>query len=198
MLTLTRRLGQTITIGGNIEVTVVAVNGGRVRLGIRAPRELPVHRMELVERVSEENRRALAQAVETGMAQGAQLDFPEGLFGLSDHKAFVLCEIAADNPIRCLMSCSDPEVQMLVVDAEGAWPGYPLDEARARAGHDEETAIALIVSVPADGGQPTANLLAPLVIGLETRVGRQIVLERPGLSVNAPFGHVTQRAAGEG
>ncbi|GAB5542214.1 MAG: hypothetical protein SangKO_019740 [Sandaracinaceae bacterium] len=198
MLTLTRRVGQTITIGGDIEVTVVSVSGGRVRLGIRAPRELPVHRAELVERVSEQNRLALAKVVEEGVAAGAEIRFPEGLFGLRDHERFVLCDLDEGNPIRCLMSCQDPEVQLLVVDAEEAWPGYPVEEARAALDLDEEKAIALVVNVPGDGSQPTANLMAPLVVGVESRVGRQVMIERRGLSVDAPIGQVREKQAAVG
>lgn len=192
MLTLTRRVGQTITIGADIEVTVVSVSGGRVRLGIRAPRELPVHRAELVERVSEQNRAALAKAVEEGVAAGAEIRFPEGLFGLAEHDGFVLCDLDEGNPIRCLVSCRDPEVQLLVVDAEEAWPGYPVEDARAALDLDEDKAIALVVNVPGDGSQPTANLMAPLVVGVESRIGRQVVLERKGLRVDAPIGKVRE------
>lgn len=49
MLILTRREGETLLIGDNIEVTVVAVQGGQVRLGITAPREVQVLREELVD-----------------------------------------------------------------------------------------------------------------------------------------------------
>lgn len=48
MLVLTRRQGEEIVIGGNIHVTVVSVQGNRVRLGITAPREVAVERLELV------------------------------------------------------------------------------------------------------------------------------------------------------
>lgn len=195
MLTLTRRAGQSILIGPDIEVTVVSVSGGRVRVGIRAPRKLPIHRLELVQRVSDENRKALAQAVEQGRAAGAELHFPEGLFGLSDHTEWILCDVDEGNPIRCLMSCSDPEVQLLVVDAQVVWPSYPIDEAREEHGTESECAVGLIVTVPADGGQPMANLLAPLVISLEDRVGRQIVLDRPGLEVSVPVGAPKVEAA---
>lgn len=188
MLTLTRRAGQSILIGPDIEVTVVSVSGGRVRVGIRAPRKLPVHRLELVERVSDENRKALAQAVEQGRAAGAQLDFPEGLFGLSEHKEWLLCDVDEDNPIRCLMSCVDPEVQLLVVDAQVVWPTYPIEAAQEAFGTEKECAVGLIVTVPANGGQPKANLLAPLVISLEDRVGKQVVVDRPGLEVSVPVG----------
>ena len=48
MLVLTRRIGEEIVIAGNIRVTVVAVNGQRVRLGITAPSSVPVARLELL------------------------------------------------------------------------------------------------------------------------------------------------------
>ncbi|MFK7988963.1 MAG: carbon storage regulator CsrA [Sandaracinaceae bacterium] len=194
MLTLTRRMGQTITIGNDIEITVVSISGGRIRLGIRAPRELPVHRAELVERVSRENRKALAQTIARDVARGADLRFPDGLYGLAEHDVFVLYELEGDNPIRALVSCKDPEVQLYVVDAEEAWPGYPASEARQAASITGESAVALVVTVPGNGGEVTANLMAPLVIDLETRVGRQVVLDASGLDVAAAIG--SQRATG--
>jgi carbon storage regulator len=50
MLVLTRRIREEIVIAKNIRVTVVAVNGQRVRLGITAPPSVPVARSELLER----------------------------------------------------------------------------------------------------------------------------------------------------
>ncbi len=47
MLVLSRRKAETIRIGDNIEIHVVEIRGGRVRLGIRAPREIPVLRSEI-------------------------------------------------------------------------------------------------------------------------------------------------------
>lgn len=49
MLVLSRKHGEAIVVGDNITVTVVAIEGGRVRLGITAPSELPVHREEIQE-----------------------------------------------------------------------------------------------------------------------------------------------------
>lgn len=48
MLVLSRQRNQTIVIGGNVEVTVIDVRGDKVRLGIIAPREMPVHRLEVI------------------------------------------------------------------------------------------------------------------------------------------------------
>lgn len=51
MLVLNRRLNETVMIGSEITVTVLAVRGGQVRLGIHAPRDMPVHREEVAERI---------------------------------------------------------------------------------------------------------------------------------------------------
>lgn len=48
MLVLSRKKNETIVIGGNIRVTVVDIRGGKVRLGIEAPTEIPVTREEIL------------------------------------------------------------------------------------------------------------------------------------------------------
>ncbi len=50
MLILTRRAGETLRIGEEVEVTVMAINGAQVRIGIKAPRNVVVDREEIAER----------------------------------------------------------------------------------------------------------------------------------------------------
>ena len=54
MLVLTRRSNQSIMIGDDVEVTVLAVSGEKVRLGIDAPSEVPVFRREVYARIAAE------------------------------------------------------------------------------------------------------------------------------------------------
>ncbi|WP_222265374.1 carbon storage regulator CsrA [Modestobacter marinus] len=55
MLTLTRNVGESIRIGEDIEVYVVEVRGGTVRLGFKAPREVSIHREEVYRQIAEAN-----------------------------------------------------------------------------------------------------------------------------------------------
>ncbi len=54
MLILTRRLGETIMIGDEIKVTVLGVEDNKLRLGIEAPKEIPVYRQEIYHRIQRE------------------------------------------------------------------------------------------------------------------------------------------------
>ncbi len=58
MLVLSRKVNETIRIADNITVTVVAVEGGAVKLGVQAPSAVAVHRGEVYDRIQEENRQA--------------------------------------------------------------------------------------------------------------------------------------------
>jgi carbon storage regulator len=58
MLVLSRQRDESIIIGDNIVVTIVDIRGDKVRLGINAPSEIPVHRREIHEAILRENQRA--------------------------------------------------------------------------------------------------------------------------------------------
>jgi len=58
MLILTRRIGESITIGDHIKVHVIGIKGRQVRLGIEAPSKMNVYRREIYEKMMEENKSA--------------------------------------------------------------------------------------------------------------------------------------------
>ncbi len=56
MLVLSRQKDESIIIGDDVEVTIVDVRGDKVRLGITAPKEIPVHRREVYEAIQREKK----------------------------------------------------------------------------------------------------------------------------------------------
>lgn len=51
MLILTRRVGETLMVGDHVSVTVLGIRGNQVRIGINAPKDVPVHRQEIYDRI---------------------------------------------------------------------------------------------------------------------------------------------------
>ncbi len=74
MLILTRRMGESLCIGEHVVVTVLAVKGTQVRLGITAPREVTVDREEVHERKLAQNRGAASEG--TGTSGPESVDRP--------------------------------------------------------------------------------------------------------------------------
>ncbi|MFQ6036430.1 MAG: carbon storage regulator CsrA [Sedimentisphaerales bacterium] len=88
MLVLSRQRDESIMIGDDVKITIVDVRGDKVRLGIEAPKEIPVHRMEIYEAIQREKKEKQAQEQpekqpektaqkEPGKEPGKQLQQPE-------------------------------------------------------------------------------------------------------------------------
>jgi carbon storage regulator len=72
MLILTRRVGETVVIGDDVQVTVLGVKGNQVRLGVTAPRDVTVHRLEIYDRIQKEQEPGVEPDAEPGSGPGKQ------------------------------------------------------------------------------------------------------------------------------
>jgi len=72
LLILTRKVGESVAIGDDIQISVVEIKGTQVKLGIRAPRDITVHREEIYLKIQEENKRA-AQVSAEALGSAADL-----------------------------------------------------------------------------------------------------------------------------
>lgn len=60
MLALTRKKGESLMINNNIEITILEVRGDQVKIGISAPKEVPVYRKEVYLQIQEENKESMS------------------------------------------------------------------------------------------------------------------------------------------
>ena len=59
MLALSRKKGEAIMVGNNVEISILDINGDQIKIGIQAPKEIPVYRKEVYIQIEEENREAV-------------------------------------------------------------------------------------------------------------------------------------------
>lgn len=112
--------------------------------------------------------------------ENAVLHMPEGLLGLEHLHRFLIIDQDDVEPLRWLQSLDEPAIVFNVIDPALAFPSY-----KVRLSQDDREALALapgqdpivlaLVTVPKDPAEMTANLLGPLVLSPEGRIGRQVV-----------------------
>ncbi len=106
----------------------------------------------------------------------SSINFPEGIWGMGDNKAFVLYDL--DDHHRALVARDEPALSLLLVDPLCVDPNYPIDQAFARYPFgDEELAIAAVATLDTDGSMAMINLAAPVVFGVESGRAVQVMLD---------------------
>jgi flagellar assembly factor FliW len=114
------------------------------------------------------------------------LTLPEGLVGIPHAREFWLADASGGpSPFRYLLSIDVPDLGFLVCDPTQVWPDYVCDLPRPGTG--SEVLVLVLVTVRDQPRELTANLLAPLVIDVETRVGQQVVLDALRYSTRHPL-----------
>lgn len=73
MLVLSRKKGQSIMIGNDIEITIIDIQGEQIRLGINAPRNVKVYRKEVFDEIIKENREAASVSVNPELIKGIKI-----------------------------------------------------------------------------------------------------------------------------
>jgi|GEM_PF-1027878 len=150
MLNLTRRPGETIIIGDDIEVTVLAVNGNQVRIGVNAPSSMPIDREEIRTRKNNEAERL------------QHLHVYDCTFECHDGR-HVHTEIAASSEADMETHLRNlfPSVDMDSLAVEIAWNPDLLAHYNAGTLHpaDRETLMCLRRTLAAHGNTPPCALI---------------------------------------
>ena len=119
-----------------------------------------------------------------GPVQIAQEDivrFPEGLLGFNDLESFVLLDDPNDEIFAWLQSCDEPSIAFPVLEPELFEEGFSLKLSKADLQSLDETEAQklrsfCIITIPEDPAKMTANLKAPIVVNVNKRIARQLLV----------------------
>ncbi len=120
------------------------------------------------------------------------LDFPWGLPGFASLRRFIALNLESQERFVWLQSLDDLAIALPAADPWQIFPEYapqlpPYATSSLQLGRPEDFATLCVVVVTPGAAEMTMNLLAPIVVNLRTRTGRQVTLETGGYSVRTPI-----------
>jgi flagellar assembly factor FliW len=109
------------------------------------------------------------------------ITFPQGIIGFDNLRRFIILDHDTGSFIRWLQAVEQPELAFVIIDPLPLVKDYPVERILAECddlglGPDEEVAIVAVMAIPPAPRPPTVNLLAPVVMGVGSRRGKQVVL----------------------
>jgi flagellar assembly factor FliW len=109
------------------------------------------------------------------------IHFPLGLLGFETQQRFLLIDSDEAAPMRWLLAVDEPDLAFLVVEPTMFFPDYAFpfaseDYKLLGMVEGEEVVVACLVVIPSNPAEMTINLMGPLVINAERRIGKQVVL----------------------
>ncbi len=115
------------------------------------------------------------------------ITFPEGIIGFRDATRFVIFDCGDEGIFKWLQSCDRPEIAFVICEAGLITRNYQIvmgekERDLLQLEKQEDAAVCLIMMIPNDPLQATANLLGPIIMNAETRLGMQLVLVNPEYS----------------
>lgn len=113
-----------------------------------------------------------------------------GLVGFPNEHRFVVLDSRPGSPFKWMLCIDEPDLAFAVVDPTELVPGYraPIEKTVEVLGcAPVDVALFVLVTIPARPVEIYANLLAPVVVDLARRKGRQLVLEDPTLDPAHPI-----------
>lgn len=127
------------------------------------------------------------------------LNFAEGLLGFNDLERFVLLDDPNDEIFAWLQSCDEPSIAFPVLEPELFEENFSLSLAKSdlqslEVDSEKNLRSFCIITIPEDPARMTANLKAPVVVNIASRIARQCVLQNNKLEIREPiFAKLQQR-----
>lgn len=111
------------------------------------------------------------------------IHFPEGILGFEEEKQFIIINNEdEENPFHWLQSISNPDLAFVIINPFFAYPNYDIiipetAQEKLKIEDEKDVIVYSIVVVPEDMEKMTANLLGPIIINGNKKIGKQVILD---------------------
>ena len=121
------------------------------------------------------------------------IHFPEGILGFEEEKQFVMIKDEDEqNPFQWLQSVQNPELAFVIINPFFVFPDYDIVlsksvQEKLKIEDEKDVAVYSIVVVPEDIEKMTVNLLGPIVININKKLGKQVILDDDRYTTSTTF-----------
>lgn len=111
------------------------------------------------------------------------IHFPEGILGFEEEKQFIIINNEdEENPFHWFQSISNPDLAFVIINPFFAYPNYDIiipetAQEKLKIEDEKDVIVYSIVVVPEDMEKMTANLLGPIIINGNKKIGKQVILD---------------------
>lgn len=112
------------------------------------------------------------------------ITMPQGIIGFQDLKKYVILDHEKNSPFKWLQAVEDPAIAFVLINPLTFNPSYDVEVSEEEIKElelvsEEDAVISVIVTIPSNPKNMTANLKGPMIFNLKNRRGKQVVLQDP-------------------
>lgn len=109
------------------------------------------------------------------------INFNDGILGFEDNKSYIILNLFNNNSFVCIQSIKEPDIAFIIVNPWDFFNDYEVnisneDLKQIDVNNQEEIVLYNIISIPNNLNEATANLLAPIVINIDKKEGKQYII----------------------
>ncbi len=129
---------------------------------------------------------------ELGVDESEVISIPQGILGFPEYKTFCLVDPGDETLILWMQSLNHPDIAFPVLEPKVFKPDYAvrlsaLELRELKLETIQNSAVFVILTIPDDATQMTANLKAPLVINLKAQIAKQVILQENEYTIKHPM-----------
>jgi flagellar assembly factor FliW len=125
---------------------------------------------------------------EIEIADDTIISFPSGILGFPNYTKYALVDLDENSPLKWLQSMEEPSLAFVVTNPNLFMSSYSIDATRKDLAdiaveHANDVIVLVLVTVPKDPAQMTANFKGPVLINSKNHLGKQLIVDNPDYDI---------------